>query len=185
MPGIYGFLKDMNRFGPVVNAELRKGSIAIAKMLVTKAKQNARTIQELRVATGLYAKPDRVPTIRVSNSRGFVSKSRPNARRSARAKAKIIDVWFGTEFGGGKYGKGEKTPARSYADGRTFGGGYTTQFRPHKGRDGYFFFPTVRSNSKLIDAEYGRAVDRALRIARVEQKKATVIDIGLRGTGLR
>lgn len=184
VPGIYGFLKDMNRFGPVVSRELRAASIRIAKMLVDKAKQNAKTVQEQRVATGLYAKPDRIPTIRMSTSRGFTSKSRPNARRTAKAKAKVIDVWFGTEFGGGKYGRGNKTPPRSYKDGRTFGGGYTTQFRPHRGRDGYFFFPTVRSEGKTINEEYAKAVDVALRKARVEQKVITTIELGARGIGL-
>jgi hypothetical protein len=161
VPGIYPFLQDMKKFGPVANKKLREGSVRIAKLVVDKAKQNASTKAERQVAKGLYAKFDRVPSIRVSNSRGFVSSSRPNSRRSVAAKARIIDVWFGTEFGGGKYGS-RNTPAKSYADGTTVGGGNTTQFRPHKGRQGYFFYPTVRREGRNINRLYEQAIKDAL-----------------------
>lgn len=49
---------------------------------------------------------------------------------------------FGGEFGGGKYGKDNPTPGTRTGTGKR--GGYTTQFRPHLGKRGYFIWPTVR-----------------------------------------
>lgn len=64
---------------------------------------------------------------------------------------------FGAEFGGGKHGKGNPTAA----------GGYTTQFEPHRGRLGYFVFPTVRrlAEGRITADLYGAAVSDALRDA--------------------
>jgi len=75
----------------------------------------------------------------------------------------VIDVFFGTEFGGGKHGKGNPAPRKSFRDGSTKGGGYTKQFRPHRGRQGYFFYPTVRDEGDTIERLYGEAVQRVLR----------------------
>lgn len=170
----------MQKFGPVANRKLREGSVRVAKLVVDKAKQNAGTKAESQVAKGLYAKYDRIPTINVSSSRGYVSSTRPNGRRSLAAKAKIIDVWFGTEFGGGKYGA-RNTPRKSYADGTTKGGGNTTQFRPHKGRQGYFFYPTVRRESSTINRLYEQAIRDALKESRVERFSPEVIKMFIGG----
>lgn len=161
--GLYEFLRAANKLGPEFNRELRKGSVAVAKHVVARAQQNAGTLQERLVAKAIEARPDRIPKIAVSSGRTYVSRSRPNARRRQAAKVKAIDVWFGTEFGGGKYGAGNKTPRKSYADGSTKGGGYTTQFRPHLGRTGYFFYPTVRREGATIEKLYAAAVDEALK----------------------
>lgn len=177
--GLGDFLRDIGKLPNAFGRELRAGSIRVAKHVVERSKANARTTAEREVAKALLAKSDRVPTIRVSGARMFKSSSRPNAHRSAKAKAKAIDVWFGTEFGGGKYGAGNPKPRKTYRDGSTIGGGYTTQFRPHLGRTGYFFYPTVRNESKNIDKMYADAVDVALRKAGVESTKADVIDFGL------
>jgi len=163
IPGLYQFLRDARKMGPAFNKELRKGSIAVADYVVKKSQANAVTPSEKLVAKALQARPDRIPKIRVNTSRGYASTSRPNRSRGQGAKVKAIDVWFGIEFGGGKYGKGNPTPAKSYADGSTVGGGYTTQFRPHKGRTGYFFYPTVRKEGPEIERLYGEAVERVLK----------------------
>lgn len=163
VPGLREFLKRATSLGPEFNKELRVGSIQVAKHVVAKAQSRASTEQERLVAVGLEARSDRVPTIKVKSARRYVSNSRPNRKR--KTKAFVIDVWFGTEFGGGRHGKGRPMQRRSYEDGSTKGGkhAYTTQFRPHKGRTGYFFFPTVRDESANIDKMYAAAVDRALK----------------------
>ena len=163
IPGLYQFLRDAQKLGPAFNKELRKSALEVAKHVVTKAQSNASTQQERLVAKGLEARQDRVPKIAVKSNRTYVSKSRPNARRKPLGKVKVIDVWFGAEFGGGKYGAGNKTPAKSYADGTTKGGGYTTQFRQHRGRQGYFFYPTVRKENPTIERLYAEGVDRAMK----------------------
>lgn len=165
IPGFNQFLRDARKLGPEFNKELRKGSVSVAKYVVGKTQQNASGEQERRVAAGIQARSDRVPKIAVSSSRTYVSRSRPNARRSAAAKVKVIDTFFGVEFGGGKHGKGNPAPKKSYRDGSTKGGkhAYTTQFRPHRGRQGYFFYPTVREEGPQINKLYAKAVDDALR----------------------
>lgn len=163
IPGLFQFLRDAKKLGPEFNKELRKGSVEVAQHVVKRAQARASTQQEKRVAVGLEARSDRIPTIRVSSSRNFVSASRPNRRR--KTKVKVIDVFFGTEFGGGKYGKGNPAPKKSYKDGSTKGGkfAYTKQFRAHRGRQGYFFYPTVRDEGATIERLYGEAVQRVLR----------------------
>ncbi len=50
-------------------------------------------------------------------------------------------------------GGGKKNRAGSMALGTEFGGRgrkTTQQFRVHRGRDGYFFWPTIRANSEVI-----------------------------------
>lgn len=162
IPGLNKFLRDARKLGPEFSKQLRDGSVEVADYVVKKSQANAQTQQERLVAKSLQARRDRIPKIRVSSSRGFAAKGRPNRGRTEAAKVKAIDVWFGIEFGGGKYGKGNPTPRKTYTDGSTRGGGYTTQFRPHKGRQGYFFYPTVRQEGPEIERLYLAAVDRAL-----------------------
>jgi hypothetical protein len=163
LPGLNQFLRDTRKLGPQFAKELRKGSVNVANHVVDKTKANASTEQERMVAQAIQARPDRIPKIRVNSSRGFPSTSRPNRRRSANAKVRAIDVWYGIEFGGGKYGKGNRKPRKNYRDGTTKGGGYTTQFRPHRGRRGYFFYPTVRAEGDNIERLYGEAVQDVLK----------------------
>ena len=161
VPDLGKFLRDARKLGPEFNKELRKANIQVAKNVVTKAQARASTPAERAVAKGLEARPDRVPKIRVSSSRTFVSGSRPNAKRQQAGKARIIDVWFGTEFGGGKYRNAGSDTNRVAHKGRLVrrGGGYTTQFRPHQGTRGYFFYPTVREEGPNTVREYAAAVE--------------------------
>lgn len=59
-----------------------------------------------------------------------------------RAQTKLTDVFYGAEFGGG---------ARST----------TRQFLPHKGRRGYFLYPTLRANSRRYYDMWADACDEA------------------------
>jgi hypothetical protein len=166
VPGLGQLLKDIRKLGPEFDKALRIANIAVAKNVVQKAQQRASTPAERAVAKGLEARPDRIPLIRVSSSRTFVSSSYPNAKRGRRrgtgaGKARIIDVWFGTEFGGGKYTNAGNDTNRVAHKGRLVrkGGGYTTQFRPHQGTRGYFFYPTVRAEGPNTVKQYARTID--------------------------
>ena len=166
VPGLSQLLKDVRKLGPEFDKALRIANIAVAKNVVQKAQQRASTPAERAVAKGLEARPDRIPKIRVSSSRTFVSSSYPNAKRgrkrgSGAGKARIIDVWFGTEFGGGKYTNAGNDTNRVAHKGRLVrkGGGYTTQFRPHQGTTGYFFYPTVRAEGPNTVKQYARTID--------------------------
>jgi len=161
VPGLSQFLRDARALGPEFQKALRIANVQVAKNVVQKAQQRASTPAERAVAKGLEARPDRIPSIRVSSSRTFVSGSRPNAKRKPPGKARIIDVWFGTEFGGGKYRNAGSDTNRISHKGRLVrkGGGYTTQFRPHQGTQGYFFYPTVRAEGPNTVKQYARTID--------------------------
>ena len=161
VPDLSKFLRDARALGPEFQKALRIANVQVANNVVNKAKQQARTPAERAVAKGLEARPDRIPKIRVNSTRTFVSGSRPNARRQQAGKARIIDVFFGTEFGGGKYRNAGSDTNRVTHKGRLVrkGGGYTTQFRPHKGTQGYFFYPTVRAEGPNTVKQYARTID--------------------------
>ena len=65
---------------------------------------------------------------------------------------------LGAEFGGGKYGKGNPKPGSNNR-------GYTTQFPPHKGREGYMVYAVIRDHTEEYMERYGDAVDRASAVA--------------------
>jgi hypothetical protein len=161
VPDLGQFLRDARKLGPEFQKAMRIANIQVAKNVVQKAQQRASTPAERAVAKGLEARPDMIPKIRVSSSRTFVSSSRPNAKRQTAAKVRIIDVWFGTEFGGGKYRNAGSDTNRVTHKGRLVrkGGGYTTQFRPHQGTHGYFFYPTVRAEGPNTVKQYARAIE--------------------------
>lgn len=54
------------------------------------------------------------------------------------------DVFYGAEFGGGR------RPT-------------TRQFLPHRGRDGYFLYPTARANGKRYHELWAEAIDKAFK----------------------
>lgn len=62
---------------------------------------------------------------------------------------------LGAEFGGGAHGKGNPTAA----------GGYTTQFRPHRGQQGYMVYRWLRENDRKIDKRYNNGVGEIARPA--------------------
>jgi hypothetical protein len=161
VPGLSQFLKDSRSLGPEFQKALRVANVQVAKNVVQKAQQRASTPAERAVARGLRAKADIIPKIDVSTSKMFTSRSRPNPRRTEAGKARIIDVWFGTEFGGGKYRNAGSDTNRISHKGRLVrkGGGYTSQFRPHQGTQGYFFYPTVRAEGPNTVKQYARTID--------------------------
>ena len=161
VPNLTELLRDVRKLGPEFTKALRIANVAVAKQVVIRAQASARTPAERAVAKGLEARPDRIPKIAVSSSRTFVSSSRPNARRQRAGKARIIDVFFGTEFGGGKFTNAGNDTNRIAHKGRLVrrGGGYTTQFRPHQGTQGYFFYPTVRREGPNTVKRYAQTID--------------------------
>lgn len=143
--GLTEFLRKAAKADDRFNTEIRKASVQVAELLVVAAKFEAGTVSRSRQASevmkGMRAKSDRVPTVRLSEKQGFVSQSRPNRKR--KRKVTRGDVFFGAEFGGG---------ARPE----------TRQFLRHRGRSGYFFWPTVRKKKNEIATEYLNAIDKVL-----------------------
>jgi hypothetical protein len=170
--GIAKFLRDASKANQKFDNEMRTAAQKVAQNLVEKAKAEAGTVQRSSQATevmkGMQARRDRIPKVSLNSRSNFVSKSNPNKNR--KRKVTRGDVFFGAEFGGGKFGKGMKTSigARSVnkkgesRDGYRKGGGHTSQFLRHRGRSGYFFWPTVRKEKENIAKEYLAAIQRVL-----------------------
>jgi hypothetical protein len=170
--GIVKFLRDASRANLRFDNEMRTAAQKVAQNLVEKAKAEATTVKRSSQATevmkGMQARRDRIPKVSLNSKSAFVSKSNPN--RNRKRKVTRGDVFFGAEFGGGKFGKGAKTSvgARSVnkkgesRDGYRKGGGHTSQFLRHRGRSGYFFWPTVRKEKENIAKEYLDAIQRVL-----------------------
>jgi hypothetical protein len=143
--GITAFLRDAAKADERFNTEMRKAAQNVAENLNEKAKADAATVTRSRQATevmkGMRARRDRIPTIKLSEKSAFVSKSNPNRKR--KRKVTRGDVFFGAEFGG------QATPR-------------TQQFLRHRGRSGYFFWPTVRKEKENIAREYLDAIQKVL-----------------------
>jgi len=170
--GIAKFLRDASKANQKFDNEMRTATQKVAQNLVEKAKAEATTVtrssQATEVMKGMQARRDRIPKVSLNSKSNFVSKSNPN--RNRKRKVTRGDVFFGAEFGGGKFGKGMKTSvgARSVnkkgesRDGYRKGGGHTSQFLRHRGRSGYFFWPTVRKEKENIAREYLAAIQKVL-----------------------
>lgn len=82
--------------------------------------------------------------------------------RAERKAASTIKAQKNTvSLGGG----GKRQAAGSMALGTEFGGRgrpTTMQFRPHRGKDGYFFWPSIRNNSDHIKKMWDDLVDGLL-----------------------
>lgn len=152
--GLTDFLRDMAKFDDRFNTEMRKAAVQVAQIIVDGAKLEAATVtrnrQALEVMKGMRATSDRIPTIKLNEKSIFQSKSRRftssyviKTRRRQRRQVTRGDVFFGAEFGGG---------ARPT----------TRQFLRHRGRSGYFFWPTVRKKKNQIATEYLNAIDKVL-----------------------
>ena len=181
--GIAKFLRDASRASLSFDNEMRTAAQKVAQNLVDKAKMEAasvtRSSQAVEVMKGMQARRDRIPKVSLNSKSGFVSKSNPN--RNRKRKVTRGDVFFGAEFGGGKFGKGLKTSASARSvnkkgesrDGYRKGGGHTSQFLRHRGRSGYFFWPTVRKEKQNIAKEYLTAIDMVL--AKLADEKAAAL----------
>ena len=175
--GITEYLRDASKTYAEFNKYARIASKQVANLIVVAAKFEAASVtrnrQAMEVMKGMVATSDRVPTIKLKEDSPFNSRSRKfgssyNIKTRRRVKRKVTrgDVFFGAEFGGGSYGSGNLTVAGAKSRAGTEmgrkGGGRTTQFLRHRGKSGYFFWPTVRKNKDNIAKEYLNAIDKVL-----------------------
>jgi hypothetical protein len=170
--GIYQFLRDASKADKRFDAEARIAAGKVAENLLVKTRAEASSVTRNRQATevmkGMKVGKDRIPTLYMANTSSFVSVSNPN--RNRKRKVTRGDVFFGAEFGGGKFGKAMKTSAGARSinkkgesrDGYRKGGGHTSQFLRHRGRAGYFFWPTVRKEKNNIANQYLEAIQQVL-----------------------
>lgn len=129
--GLRQLLKALNKIPKDLQNDVRDASQQIASDLVSGAKNAAHTPLQNLAASGLKAKRDRVPVVRVSKAM-----LRPGTRGT--------DVFYGAEFGGGR---------RST----------TQQFPAHRGKRGYFLYPTARARGRRYSDLWADAVDDAFK----------------------
>ena len=145
--GLYPALKRWAASDPMFNKEIRTASVSLIEQLVREAQSHATYApnprQAMESAKGLRARPDRIPVVRMNGSGNFVSQSRPNRKR--KKKVTRGDVFFGSEFGSGRFGQ---FPARSPKYGA--------------GNRGYWFWSTIEAMAPSIEAQYLKALDRIL-----------------------
>jgi len=159
--GITQIIRELAKSDERFKKEANTAAKSVAELLIVAAKFEATTVtrssQAAEVMKGMKARSfNSLPAAVLSEKSAFVSKSRPNRKR--KRKVTRGDVFFGAEFGGGKFGKGTPTVA---GRGRK-GGGYTSQFLRHRGTAGYFFWPAVTKNKERIAKEYLDAITRVL-----------------------
>ena len=137
-----GILRRLNKLPKTAQQEVREiaKSIAADEAERIRAKASASSKQAAAISQFIVARRDRVPSIQAGGK----------AQARVAGGATRGEVFFGAEFGGQK----RKT---------------TMQFRPHKGKEGYFFYPTLREDAdrmverwlgaiKAIEREWGQGV---------------------------
>ena len=138
-----------------VSTEKREAIARAVKQLNYVPNQNARSLvtkQSKLVAGVIRAKRDRVPSIAAGGSKKVAPSRkiyRSTTNRTKTGRGKLVkpsagDIFFGAEFGGRR----RKT---------------TQQFRPHRGRKGYWFWPQLRADEARMISAYDEAVTGVLR----------------------
>lgn len=144
-PGWQSTIRAMRALPSEVKRETSRRAIDLARPLADKIAMEGR-----RQGSHAASVADTVK----ASTRGGVP--------SIRAGGKPYTL--GSEFGGGS------RRTTYYSTHRTSGRRYlivqrrsTAQFRPHRGREGYWWFPTIRDDSDLVLQKWREIVDSVLR----------------------
>lgn len=135
--GLREVLTRLNKLGPDLNREVRVSSKEIAEEeagRIRSAAGGSGDVVSAAVGATVRARSDRLPSIVGGGARRLHQLS---------GKPRLSDVFFGAEYGGGKRAT-------------------TRQFRPHKGKVGYWFWPQIREDQELMLQEWAEALDRVL-----------------------
>ena len=128
--GLTETTRAFRKYGKEANKEIRAASKRAVETVTPTliAAMTSDSAQSRLVAGTVRAVSDRVPALAAGGAK--------RVKNSTGASVPSGDVFFGAEFGGG----GRPT---------------TQQFRPHRGTEGYAFYPAFRKNfSRIIDAYY-------------------------------
>lgn len=128
------------------SAELRKSSLKLAESLAVAARASGRAEggQAAAVARTVKARRDRVPVVQAGGT-----------TRVGRKRAPAWAILFGSEFGQDRRSGWYARPRYRRSRG--------TQYEPHQGRDGLWFFPTIEARQAQIMREWQAAADRIIR----------------------
>lgn len=142
--GLRQVLAGFNTLGKDANKRLREGSLQLAGALATSAQSAARASspQAALMASTVRAIRDRVPVV-----------SAGGAKRVGGVPAWAI--LFGAEFGMNRRSGWYAASRYAGSDGR--------QFRPHRGRVGYWFFPTVEREQATVWRQWVKVANDVAR----------------------
>ena len=134
--GLRELLRALSRLPKTAQAEIREAAQAIADdeaKRITSAGRSSDS-QSAAAAGFVKARRDRVPTLSVGGNR----------KAGVSGGATVGPLFFGAEFGG------QKRPT-------------TRQFRPHKGRTGYWLWPVLREDQERMLKRWQAAVEAIAR----------------------
>ena len=135
--GLREVLARLNKLGPDLNREVRVSAKEIAEEEAGRIRSAAGAsgdIVSAAVGATVRARSDRLPSIVGGGARRLNQLS---------GKPRLSEVFFGAEYGGGKRAT-------------------TRQFRPHKGRTGYWFWPQIREDQEQILQKWTEGLERVL-----------------------
>lgn len=122
-------LRALRKMDKEFKASAKDQAVKISETEAQRIKSAAHTKQQRLAAQTIRARRGLTPSI-AAGGFGRVTTSKG---RSVRAG----DVFFGAEFGASRY----------------------PQFPAHKGRQGYFFWPTIRGDADMITSQWTVALD--------------------------
>lgn len=134
--GLRELLRAASRLPKTAQNELRDSARMIAQDEASSIRSAGAgsSGQSAAAVASLRVRRDRVPAVSIGGAR----------RAGVSGGATVGQLFFGAEFGG------QRRPA-------------TKQFRPHRGRTGYWFFPTLRADQDRMMKRWEaalRAIER-------------------------
>lgn len=140
--GVRETLALLNLLPKEANSELREASQRIARILEGRIRAAATTEgrQAAAVAKTVKARRDRLPTVVAGG-----------ARRVGRRRAPAWALLFGSEFGMNQRSGWYARPRYAEETAR--------QYKPHRGRNSYWFFTTVDEEQAEMVRQWRRAAD--------------------------
>jgi hypothetical protein len=145
--GVHETLRALSLLPKNANNELRDASLRLAQELATRARADGMAnggAQGRLVAQTVKAKRDRVPVIEAGGT-----------RKLGRHRAPSYGLVFGSVFGMNR--------RSGWYAGPQFASSTGFQFRPHRGRDAYWFFPVIEQSAAEISRRWNEAADRVAR----------------------
>lgn len=143
--GIRETLAALRKLPKDASAELRKASLEISRSVAEKAKAAGQREgrQAAAVAKTVRAQRDRVPAVVAGGT-----------KRIGRHKTPAFRLLFASEFG--------QNRRTGWYAARRYAGSAGRQYRPHQGRQGIWFFPTVEAEQADIARRWQAAADEVI-----------------------
>lgn len=143
--GVREVLAALRKLPKDASDELRKASLELSRSVAEKAKAAGQREgrQAAAVAKTVKAQRDRVPAVVAGGT-----------RRLGRHKTPAFNLLFGSEFG--------QNRRTGWYAARRYSGSTGRQYRPHQGRQGIWFFPTVEAEQADIARRWQAAADEVV-----------------------